>query len=91
MSIHIIVIEIPIEFSLTLLLQMSEERLLHLVEEIEAHENIGIVVQGDGSFLHHIPIQHTLVCQLLVSESLPEAMIDIGKVLPQFQEPLFEF
>ena len=80
-----------IKHGLPLTLQSAEECLLHLLQEVEAHKDVGVVFEGDRFVLGHLTIEGSFVSQSLGSELLIEGVIDIANTTPQTEEPLFEF
>ena len=80
-----------IEYGLSLTFQPAEECLLHLLQEVEAHENVGVVFESDGLLLSHLTVEGSFVSKSLGSELLIEGVIDIANTTPQTEEPLFEF
>ena len=80
-----------IEDGLAFLLETAEERLLHLLQQVEAHEGIGIVFELDAFVGSHLTIKGTLIGELLTGKAFVERLIDIADVAPQAQETLFEF
>ena len=88
--VDIIVVEIPVEVCLALLLQTAEELLLHLLEQVEAHEDVVVGLPRDIGVLRYLTEEHSLVCNLLAGKPLAIVVIDVIEVAPQLQEALFE-
>ena len=68
-----------------------EEGLLHLLQQVEANEGIGIVFELDAFVGSHLTIKGTLIGELLTGKAFVEQLVDIADVAPQAQETLFEF
>ena len=71
-------------------LSVLKEPLLHLLQQIEAHEDIVVVVELEVGALGHLAIEGPFVGQLLRVQPLVEAVIDVAHVRPQAQESLLE-
>ena len=80
-----------IEQGLALMLQTVEKGLLHLLQEVEAHEDVGVVVEGDGLVFGHLSVEGTLVGESLVGELGVEGVVDVADTAPQTEKALFEF
>ena len=44
---HIIMVEVPIEESLLFVFETFEELMFHTLEEVEANEDISVVLEGE--------------------------------------------
>ena len=73
------------------LFEATEEHLLHLLQQVEADEDIGIVIELQGFVGSHLTIEGTFVAELLGGQLCIVGMIDVTDMTPQAQEPLFEF
>ena len=82
---------ILIEDGFARLFQTTEEHLLHLLQQVEANEDIGIVIELQGLIGSHLTIEGPFVAELLGGQLRVVGMIDVTDMTPQAQEPLFEF
>lgn len=87
---HIIIVEIPVETGATLSLEAFEEFLFDFLQHIEAHENVGIVLEINLVEFRHLPIQTTFVSQTLLFESGVERSVNLVEFIPNRQEFLLE-
>ena len=82
---------VPVEERLFSTMQGAEELLFHPVEHVETHEHVAVV--GHLVYielLHHLPLQHALIGQSLLTQSLLELGVDGQHTLPQRDKPLLE-
>ena len=82
---------ILIEDGLALGVETAEEGLLHLLQQVEAHEGVGVVFELDGGIGGHLAVEGSLVGELLTGEGVVKGVVDVADVTPQAQEALLEF
>ena len=87
---HVVFVEIPVEQCLALVLDEFEEPSLHLLQHVEADEDIGLESKFDLLLLHDLPLEHALVGQPLGEEALAEVGVDGVELLPELAEALLE-
>ena len=81
--IQIVDIIIPIEHSLSAILQCFEKSVFYFVQDIETDKNITFVwhIVGD-KFLTGLPVQHTFISFIFFFEYLPEIIINVSENIP---------
>ena len=62
LSVQVVMVEIPVEVSLTLVLQCREQLLLHRLQEVKAHEKIMVIGECHRvGLFSHAAIEGSLV------------------------------
>ena len=72
-----------IKYGLSLTFQPAKECLLYLLQEVEAHENVGVVFKGNGLILSHLTVKGSFVSKSLSCKLLVKGVIDIADMTPQ--------
>ena len=84
-------ISILIEDGLACLFQATEEHLLYLLQQIEADEGVGVVLEREALVGGHLTVEGAFVAEILRGQLAVEGGVDIADMTPQPQEALFEF
>ena len=88
---EVIVVEVPVESGTAFCLQTTEQGLFHLLEQVEADEDIGVVVELYILVGSHLTVEGSLIGQLLTGQPPVKGVVDVADMAPQTEEPLFEF
>ena len=87
---HVVSVEIPIEQGFPGIFQSLEELLLNLLQHVEPHKDIDVVVELDVFVVGHLAIECAFVSQPLLGELLVVNGVDVVEMVPKLQEALFE-
>ena len=90
-SLHIIMVEVPVETSLAVLHQVVEQLLLYLLQQVEAYKQIMAMGVLPFLLLYDLPIKSTLVSQSLMAKPVVEIVVNVGEMTPQSEKALFQF
>ena len=60
------------------------------MQEVETHEDVGVVVAGQNVVGGDLPIEGSFVGESLVGEVLVVGVVDVSDAAPQPDEPLLE-
>ena len=82
MAIHIIMVEVPVKAGLALFHQRTEQLLFHLLQQVEAYEQIMAMGGLFLLFFYDLTIKGTLVSQPLLAQPVVEIVVDISKMAP---------
>ena len=82
---------ILIEDGLARLFQATEEHLLYLLQQIEADEGVGVVLELEGFVFGHLTVEGAFVAEVLGGQLAIVGLVDIADMTPQTEEALFEF
>ena len=85
------VLIVAIDGGFALPLQVGDEPLLHLLHEIEADEEVVVVLERLAVVLGHLTVEGSLVGQPLLTQVFVICLIDSAHIRPQSQEALLEF
>ena len=88
--VHVVAVKVPVEACLALTGHEREEPLLHLLQQIEAHEEIVVVAERDVLALCHLAVECALVGQRALFQQLVVVVIDVAHVRPELEEPVLE-
>ena len=84
-------VDILIEDGLASLFQTTEEYLFHLLQKVEADEDIGVVVESQAFVGGHLTVERSFITKLLLGQSVVEGGVDVADMTPESQEPFLEF
>ena len=87
---HVVFVEVPIETCLSGFLQAREELLLNLLQDVESHKDVDIVIELDVLVLGHLAVECALVGQSLFGKALVVGGIDVVETVPELQETFLE-
>ena len=82
---------ILIEDGLARLLQTTEEHLLYLLQQIEADEGVGVVLELEALVGGHLSVEGAFVAEVLGGQLAIVSLVDVADMTPQTEEALFEF
>ena len=74
---HVVTVEVPVEAGLASLLQSGENLLLHLLHDVEADEEVCVVVEVDTLVGGHLAVHHSFIGNPLVLKALAEIVVDV--------------
>ena len=81
---------VPVESGLALTAETGEEALLNLMQQVEADEQVVVVLEVDAIVLGHLTVEGSLVGQSLTLQVVVILAVDVGHMGPQAQESLLE-
>ena len=79
---HVVVVEVPVEVGLAHFSQLCEECLLHTLQEVEANEDVFVVLEVDILLGRHLAVDGTFVAESLLAQPFVVVVVDVGKVAP---------